>query len=119
CDSPPTAPPARWCAGRVELSDLRAEREGEVRAVLEVLANRRLLTLSAAAVEVAHEALLREWPRLREWLEADAQSRRVHRHLTQAAADWQERGRDRADLYRGARLAIAREWRASHPDELR
>src|SRR5438445_557894 len=40
-------------------------------------------------------------------------------HLPQAAADWQERGRDRADLYRGARLAVAREWRASHADELR
>ena len=104
---------------RVELAELHAEGEGEIRAVLELLADRRLLTLSATSVEVAHEALLREWPRLRGWLEADAQSRRVHRHLAQAAADWQERGRDRADLYRGARLAIAREWRASHPDELR
>ena len=63
--------------------------------------------------------MLREWPRLRGWLEADAQGRRVHRHLAQAAADWQERGRDRADVYRGARLAVAREWRASHADELR
>ena len=104
---------------RVELAELHAEGEGEIRAVLELLADRRLLTLSDSSVEVAHEALLREWPRLRGWLEADAQSRHVHRHLAQAAADWQERGRDRADLYRGARLAVAREWRDSHPDELR
>jgi DNA-binding SARP family transcriptional activator/WD40 repeat protein/energy-coupling factor transporter ATP-binding protein EcfA2 len=103
---------------RVELVDLHAEGEGEIRAILELLADHRLLTLSATSVEVAHEALLREWPRLHGWLEADAQSRRVHRHLAQAAADWQERGRDRADLYRGARLAVAREWRASHVGEL-
>src|SRR5207237_857415 len=79
---------------------------------------RRLLTLSATSVEVAHEALLREWPRLREWLEADAQSRRVHRHLAQAATDWEERGRDPAELYRGARLAVAQEWRDTHEDQL-
>ena len=36
-----------------------------------VLTEARLLTMSGDAVEVAHEALLHEWPRLREWLEED------------------------------------------------
>ena len=46
-----------------------AEFEGdEVAHVLDVLAEARLITISEGEVEVAHEALLREWPRLRTWL---------------------------------------------------
>jgi WD40 repeat protein len=86
--------------------------------VLHVLTERRLLTMSARSVEVAHEALLREWPRLRGWLDDDAQGRRTHRRLTDAARDWDERGRDPTDLYRGARLAVALEWRSAHELEL-
>ena len=43
-------------------------------------------------VEVAHEALLREWPRLRGWLEEDAEGRRLHRRLADAAREWDEAG---------------------------
>jgi WD40 repeat protein len=86
--------------------------------VLGVLAERRLITISAATVEVAHEALLSEWPRLRGWLDEDAQGRRVQQHVADAARDWDERGRDRGDVYRGARLAAALEWRAGHEHEL-
>ena len=47
-----------------------------------MLADERLVTVGEGEVEVAHEALLREWPRLRGWLEEDAQGRRLHAHLT-------------------------------------
>ena len=47
------------------------------REVLAVLADERLVTIGEGEVEVAHEALLREWPRLRGWLEEDAQGRRA------------------------------------------
>ena len=57
-----------------------------------------------------HEALLERWPRLARWLEEDAQGRRLHRHLTQAATDWDAAGREPSELYRGARLAAALEW---------
>ena len=53
--------------------------------VLAELTDSRLLTVSEGEVEVAHEALLREWPRLRGWLEEDAEGRRLHRHLRGAA----------------------------------
>ena len=43
-----------------------------------------------------HEALLERWPRLADWLEEDAQGRRLHRHLTRAAAEWEASGRERA-----------------------
>ena len=86
--------------------------------VLDVLAESRLVTVSEGSVEVAHEALLREWPRLAGWLEEDRDGQRIHRHLARAAREWRDGGRDRAELYRGARLASALEWRAAHEPEL-
>ena len=103
---------------RVALSELEAGRTADVAPVLEILTERRLLTTSTSGVEVAHEALLREWPRLRGWLEEDAQGRRTHRRLTDAAREWEERGRRPGDLYSGARLAVALEWRGAHEHEL-
>ena len=82
------------------------------------LARERLITVGEDEAEVAHEALLREWPRLRGWLEEDAEGRRLHRHLTHAARDWNAGGRDASELYRGSRLAAALEWADAHGDEL-
>jgi WD40 repeat protein/DNA-binding SARP family transcriptional activator len=90
----------------------------DARPVLDELTDSRLLTVTEGEVEVAHEALLREWPRLRGWLEDDAEGRRLHRHLRAAASEWDAGGRDRSELYRGARLAAARDWAADHDPEL-
>ena len=54
-------------------------------------------------VEVAHEALIREWPRLRGWLDEDRDRLRSHRLLTTASEQWDRGGRDPDELYRGAR----------------
>jgi DNA-binding SARP family transcriptional activator/WD40 repeat protein len=86
--------------------------------VLAELTDARLLTVSDGEVELCHEALLREWPRYCSWLEEDRIGRRLHAHLTAAATDWDARGRDASDVYRGARLAAALEWRAGHEPEL-
>jgi WD40 repeat protein len=99
---------------RVALDDFGEEAQP----VLSQLANGRLLTVGQGEVEVAHEALLREWPRLRGWLEDDAQGRRLHRHLRAAAKEWHAGGRDPGELYRGARLASALDWAAGHDREL-
>jgi WD40 repeat protein/DNA-binding SARP family transcriptional activator len=103
---------------RVGLAELESASGDDVARVLALLTDRRLLTMSATTVEVAHEALLREWPRLRRWLEQDADGRRVHRHLADAAREWDERGRAPGDVYGGARLAAALEWRDGHEHEL-
>ena len=96
-----------------------SEFEGDaVAQVLDVLAAARLVTISEGEVEVAHEALLREWPRLRTWLEEDADGRRLHLHLMHAARDWDSADRDPAELYRGARLASALDWTDRHAPEL-
>ena len=103
---------------RVPLAELETEREHEVAEVLTVLAADRLVTIGEGEVEVAHEALLREWPRLRGWLEEDAHGRRLHLHLRAVARDWDTRGRDPEELYRGARLATALEWWTAHEPDL-
>jgi WD40 repeat protein/DNA-binding SARP family transcriptional activator len=87
-------------------------------AIVSALARDRLITVSAGEAEVAHEALLREWPRLRAWLDDDAAGRRVHQHLTHAARDWEAAGREEGELYRGARLAAALDWLAGHEPDL-
>jgi WD40 repeat protein/DNA-binding SARP family transcriptional activator len=99
---------------RVPIADL----PDEAHDVLSALANDRLITVGEGEVEVAHEALLREWPRLRAWLDEDADGRRVHRHLTEAARGWDEGGRDPGELYRGSRLVAASEWAAAHDEDL-
>ena len=103
---------------RIALAELGGERRDELAEVVERLAERRLLTVSDGAVEVAHEALLREWPRLRAWLAEDAEGRRLHRRLGDAARAWDADARDAGGLYRGARLAAALDWAAGHDAEL-
>jgi WD40 repeat protein len=78
--------------------------------VLERLAAARLLTLGRNSVEIAHEALIRCWPRLQEWLTTDREGLRVHRQLTEAARAWEALGRETAALYRGTRLMLATDW---------
>ena len=80
-----------------------------VRALLGRLADARLVTLDDGSAEVAHEALIRAWPRLRRWLDEDRAGIRAHRQLSDAARVWNAGGREVSDLYRGARLAGALE----------
>jgi WD40 repeat protein/transcriptional regulator with XRE-family HTH domain len=82
----------------------------QLRAVLNTLAQARLITLNEDSAEVAHEALIREWGRLHEWLSQDREGLLLHRHLTESAREWEARRQDPAELYRGARLAQVREW---------
>ncbi|MES4905677.1 MULTISPECIES: hypothetical protein [unclassified Streptomyces] len=77
--------------------------------VLERLVRARLVTLDEGTVDLAHEALITAWPRLRGWIDEDRQRLRTHRKLTEAARTWEELGRDSGALYRGARLVEARE----------
>ena len=103
---------------RVPLSELEVGRDEDAATALAALIEGRLITADEGIVEVAHEALLREWPRLRAWLAEDVEGRRLHQHLIHAAGEWEGSGRDPAELYRGARLASALDWAASHDREL-
>lgn len=98
---------------RVPISELNGSN-----GVLSRLAADRLVTVGDGEAEVAHEALLREWPRLRGWLDEDAEGRRLHRQLAAAARDWDDGGRDASALYRGARLVSASDWADGHAGDL-
>ncbi|GCB44469.1 hypothetical protein [Streptomyces sp. NL15-2K] len=77
--------------------------------ILERLVDSRLLTVDGDTVDLAHEALIGAWPRLRGWLDDDRERLRLHRRLTEAALTWAELDRDAGALYRGTRLTEARE----------
>lgn len=55
-------------------------------------------------IEVAHEALLREWQRLRRWIEARRADLIVHRRFAAAVEEWERSGRDDSYLAQGGRL---------------
>jgi WD40 repeat protein len=103
---------------RVPLNEFTQRADQQDLAVVEALTDQRLLTTSQDSVEVAHEALLREWPRLRGWLEEDVHGRALHRHLIATSRDWDQGGRDPGELYRGARLTGTLEWARDHDADL-
>ncbi|WP_410600824.1 helix-turn-helix domain-containing protein [Amycolatopsis sp. lyj-90] len=70
----------------------------------------RLLTRGEDTVELAHEALIKAWPRLASWLADDREGQRVHRELTDATAAWRRHDHDPSVLLRGTRLAVVRDW---------
>ncbi|MET8848497.1 XRE family transcriptional regulator [Amycolatopsis sp. NPDC004625] len=83
--------------------------------VLDRLVDARLITLGATFVDLAHESLIRAWPRLRGWLATDRDGRRIHRHIADAAGFWEAEARDPGGLLRGARLVVAYAW-SQDPD---
>ncbi len=94
---------------RVAVSELTQLPAPDLRSVLDTMVDARLLTVEDTFVEVAHEALFREWPRLRDWLREDAAGRALQRRLAAAAADWAAEGREPGLLWSGSRLAAATE----------
>jgi WD40 repeat protein/DNA-binding SARP family transcriptional activator len=79
--------------------------------LIEQLVSARLVTSDDGAIQLAHEALARAWPRLRDWLDDDIEGQRILRHLTGAADTWDAMGRPDSELYRGVRLTRALDWR--------
>jgi DNA-binding SARP family transcriptional activator len=102
---------------RVLRSELEAiQKPGFLEVLISSFGAARLLTLDRdpltreSTVEVAHEALLREWPRLRGWLDQSRNDVRLQRMLAAAANEWQAAGRDDGFLLRGGRLDQFEGW---------
>ncbi|MEU5344616.1 hypothetical protein AB0H18_27940 [Streptomyces sp. NPDC020766] len=90
-------------------ADTDPDTDADTDVVLERLARARLITLDEDTVDLAHEAVLTAWPRLRTWIDEDRERLRSQHRLTEAAATWQDLGRDAGSLYRGVRLSTAEE----------
>jgi energy-coupling factor transporter ATP-binding protein EcfA2 len=86
------------------------EARDRINRVLDKLVQARLVHLVAgdtpedAQVEVAHEALVRNWPRLVDWLEDERETMRRRLRLTAAAEQWEAVGRDPGALWLGSAL---------------
>ena len=92
------------------------EARDRVNRVLQRLLDAQLLrvtegdTSADVQVEVAHEALVRNWPRLVEWLDEERERLRERLRLTEAAEQWEQVGRDSGALLRGALLESVRRY---------
>lgn len=84
--------------------------------IIDTFADYRLLSLDndpgtrQPTVEVAHEAILREWERLRQWLNASREDIRQERALAQSAGEWEKTKRDKSYLLHGTRLEQFERW---------
>jgi WD40 repeat protein/serine/threonine protein kinase len=88
-----------------------AEDKQTVRFVLDAFGKSRLLTFDyepitrIPTIEVAHEALIRRWGKLKMWLDASRDDLRLQRRLGAATAEWLKAERDPSFLASGSRLA--------------
>jgi transcriptional regulator with XRE-family HTH domain len=103
---------------RAELENLTTV-NGLWSTVIDRFGKARLLTFDhdpltrGATVEVAHEALLREWSRLREWLTESRADIRLQRQLAGMVSEWHNANRDVSFLLAGTRLEQFESWSAN------
>ncbi len=88
------------------LKELLPEDRKRADLLLDRLTNARLLTVDAGGMQIAHEALLRHWPALADWLAAERDWRRETQRVLEQARTWDAEGRDADLLPRGIALAI-------------
>lgn len=97
---------------------------GNLQKVVERLGVLRLLTFDQdpetgqATVEVAHEALITEWPRLAQWVADTREDLRVRQRLSAATREWVGSHRDNGFLLTGSRLGRFAEWASTTDLEL-
>ncbi|MCP3975546.1 MAG: protein kinase [bacterium] len=98
---------------RVRLTDLERLGDEDLSQAVAGFGDARLLQFDrdpatrTPTTEVAHEALIREWPQLRGWIDSSRDDLRTVRRLEEQAREWQKSGRDDSFLLSGSRLAAA------------
>ncbi|MFF5209596.1 WD40 repeat domain-containing serine/threonine protein kinase [Streptosporangium sp. NPDC000396] len=81
-----------------------------VERVLHGFGQEGLLVRQGDTLTLASAALLRAWPRMRQWIETDREGFHIHDLLCEAARLWDGNGRRPDDLYRGTALNTAARW---------
>ena len=101
-------------ASLTELSLSDTKQTVMIQDVADAFITARLLTTNEAAetttIEVSHEALIREWPRLSDWLREGREDVRIQRVVSQDVVEWERRDKPKDRLYRGSQLKEARGW---------
>ena len=101
---------------RVRRSELPSTEATATDAAIEAFGRHRLLSFDRdpetrePTVEIAHEALLRAWARLRGWIDEGRDDLRTRAALEGMAAAWTGSGREDSFLLRGARLEQLSAW---------
>jgi WD40 repeat protein len=103
---------------RVPLSELSAIEvdTSAMESSIDTYGRHRLLTFDRdpstrePTVEVAHEALLVAWERLRGWIDEGREDLRMHRRLSAAANEWERSGPESSFLLTGSRLGQFESW---------
>lgn len=99
---------------RVRRSELAADEATQ--AVIEAFGRHRLLSFDRdpatrePTIEIAHEALLHAWTRLRRWVDEARDDIRTEHQLSLAASEWDDGGQEPSFLVRGARLERFASW---------
>lgn len=101
------------------LNELERDSEPAVMSeVVDAFVAARLLSVDQRAVEIAHEALIGGWPRLRDWIDDERENLRFRQRIARAAGEWDTHDRDPDLLWRGAPLATAVDWAGAHSETL-
>ncbi|NWJ44776.1 MAG: SUMF1/EgtB/PvdO family nonheme iron enzyme [Chloroflexi bacterium] len=79
--------------------------------LVEAFTQARLLVMDETQVEVAHEALFRNWKRLRQWLEEVQEDLILKRQVKSAAAEWLKRGKPDSWRWQQERLLLVYEMK--------
>jgi WD40 repeat protein/energy-coupling factor transporter ATP-binding protein EcfA2 len=93
-------------------------------ALVKKLADARLVvtnldvTQQQETVEIVHEALIRNWGQLRQWLETDREFRVWQDRLRGSIYQWESSHQDEGALLRGAPLSAAEEMLTTRRDDL-
>ena len=90
-----------------------------LRAAIDTFARYRLVVLdrdpvtASPTIDIAHEALLTEWHRLRDWIDQSRDDLAQHASFAVAVNEWETSGRDAGYLLTGTRLANYERWAAT------
>ncbi len=101
---------------RISLADLTAagQNSDTLTLLLDKLATARLIVETPGSklpeVEVAHEALIRHWKRLRTWINENRNNLIFQRQLIDDASQWNRNARHASYLYQDKRLSDAEQW---------
>ncbi len=102
---------------------LKAELGEQSWSLVKQLADARLVVTSnnltsQETVEVVHEALIRNWGELRQWMNTNRVFRAWQERLRSAKGQWEATKQDSGSLLRGAALAEAEEKLKERPEDL-
>ena len=97
-----------------EFELVQAKQTQALHQVIDAFIAARLITstrsLGISTLEISHEALLREWPRLALWVREAREDMQVEMRLTNDVREWERRRRPKDRLYRGSQLKEALAW---------